>query len=91
MEKMTVKELMGKLQNANPDSPIDVQLNETGMTQRIDVFAIEITESGLTIHGDVTMVTHEANSEYEDRILGVVADNIRNGGIIRELIGQVVK
>ncbi|MCJ7776861.1 MAG: hypothetical protein MUP16_00885 [Sedimentisphaerales bacterium] len=90
MEKMTVKELMDKLKNANPDSPIDVELNETGKTERIDMFAVEITATGVTIHGDITMVTHESNSEYEDRIVGMVADNIKNDGITRDAIIQVI-
>jgi len=87
---MTVKELMAKLENANPDSPIEVKLYEANETQQIEISAIEITVSGVTIHGCVTMVTHESNSEYGDRIVAVVADNIKSGGIIRSLIENVI-
>jgi len=88
MEKVTVKELMAKLENANPDSPIDVKLYEANETQQIEISAIEITVSGVTIHGDVTMVTHGSNSEYENKIVGVVVSDIKNGGVISDTINK---
>ena len=89
MKKMTVKDFIDKLQNANPDSPINVQIYEANTKQRIEPSTIEITADGLTIHGNVAMVTHESISEYEDIIIEIVAANIKNGGLIRELIDQL--
>ena len=89
MEKMTVKDFIDKLQNANPDSPVSVQICNANTKQKIALSAIEITVEGVTIHGDVTCSTHESNSNYEDNIIGIVAANIKQGGLIRDLIAQV--
>jgi len=93
---MNVKEIISKLENANPNAPVRIKTHDLGCerlgkVRMNDPSSVEITDAGVIIHGIVAPLPHECVSDFQKEILSIINNGISPGGIFFEKIKAIIK